>query len=163
MRVIFLDVDGVLNYVYCEARSPKGLLGVEKGPLSVLHEIVSRTGAKIVLTSTWKREWSRDPENRGVDGEYLDQEIRKAGMEIFDKTMDNMSDRGMGIETWLRRHPEVTNWIVLDDDIFDDYECRGIMPHLVQTNFYDGGLKHEMIPLCEHLLCKEETYDTDHH
>ena len=161
MRVIFLDVDGVLNYVYCEARAPCGCLGIEDAPLAVLRKIVDRTGAKIVLTSTWKMEWSKNPELRSADGEYLDQKIKQAGMEIYDKTQDNIYDRGMGIQTWLSRHPEVTNWIVLDDNVFNDYRCSGIMPHLIQTSFVDGGLKHEMIPRCESMLLQEENEDGD--
>ena len=51
-----------------------------------------------------------------------------------------MDNRGEGIRNWLANHPSVTHWIVLDDDIFPDYKQHGIMPHLVKTNFYAGGL-----------------------
>lgn len=40
----------------------------------------------------------------------------------------------MGIKAYLTLHPEITNWIVLDDEIFIDFEERGIMPHLVKIN-----------------------------
>lgn len=40
----------------------------------------------------------------------------------------------MGIKAYLSAHPKITNWIVLDDEIFIDFEERGIIPHLVKTN-----------------------------
>lgn len=161
MRVIFLDVDGVLNYCYTKAFAPSGCIGVASEPLDALEELVCRTGAKIVLTSTWKRGWSRDPELMTRDGRYLDNKLRRKGLRIFDKTTDNMFDRGTGIINWLSKHPDVTSWIVLDDDIFDDYGTLGIMPHLIQTSFMDGGLKPGMIPLCESLLLQSECVTND--
>lgn len=163
MRVIFLDVDGVLNYCYTDAFAPSGCIGVAPEPLSVLKELVYRTGAKIVLTSTWKRGWSRNLEFMTRDGQYLDDKLRSVGLEIFDKTTDRIFDRGKGIADWLAKHPEVTGWIALDDDVFEDYESEGIMPHLIQTSFVSGGLKHEMIPRCECLLNKEEINDGSYH
>ena len=62
MRVIFLDVDGVLNYAYTKEFAPGGCIGVAQEPLEALAELVKRTEATVVLTSTWKRGWSRAPE-----------------------------------------------------------------------------------------------------
>lgn len=53
-------------------------------------------------------------------------------------------NRGQGIYSWLARYEEVTDWIVLDDEIFEDYEKYGIMGHLVKTEYSDangGGLQ----------------------
>ena len=53
-KFIFLDVDGVLNSKpYCERT------GRELNPENVrqLKEIVDATGARIVLSSTWKQIW----------------------------------------------------------------------------------------------------------
>lgn len=61
-------------------------------------------------------------------------------MHILDKTRDKVNDRGHGIQEWLSRHPEADRWVVLDDDIFKDYEECGIMPHLVKTYFGGDGL-----------------------
>lgn len=40
----------------------------------------------------------------------------------------------MGIKAYLMLHPEITNWIVLDDEIFSDYQEYNILPHLIKTN-----------------------------
>ena len=152
MKIIFLDIDGVLNYVYTKAFAPSGCIGVAKEPLDVLKELVEQTDARIVLTSTWKRGWSRDPELCSRDGEYLNKKLGRVGIRIFDKTTDHMFDRGKGISTWLSRHPEVDGWVVLDDDMFEDYASENILPHLVTTNFYTGGLRPEMISVCIEIL-----------
>jgi hypothetical protein len=44
----------------------------------------------------------------------------------------------------------------LDDEIFPDYEEYGIMPHLVKTSFYDGGLKEKHVELAIKILNKGE-------
>ena len=62
MKIIFLDIDGVLNCVTTKERIPgsKLLLGMEDIKIRYLKEIVDRTDAKIVLTSTWKVDWFKD-------------------------------------------------------------------------------------------------------
>lgn len=43
--------------------------------------------------------------------------------------------RGEEIQMWLDEHPEVTNYVIIDDDndMLDSQES-----HLVQTSWYDG-------------------------
>lgn len=43
--------------------------------------------------------------------------------------------RGSEIKEWLDAHPEVTNYVIIDDDndMLDEQE-----PHFVQTSWYDG-------------------------
>lgn len=57
MRVIFLDVDGVLTT--CSYYNPDtNHINPEK--VQILSQIVSLTGAKIVLISTWKMGYDKD-------------------------------------------------------------------------------------------------------
>ena len=70
----------------------------------------------------------------------------KYGLEIYDVT-DNLSrhgeSRGQEINQWLEQHPDVEEWVVLDDEYFIDFVYYDITPHHVKTYFYgDGGL-HE--------------------
>ena len=67
---------------------------------------------------------------------YLDNHLKKKGKLILtDKTRErNLNQRGMGIKAYLIQHPEITDWIVLDDEIFYDFYERGIIPHLIKTN-----------------------------
>ena len=57
MKIIFLDIDGVLNYRGCKSKSPSGCYGIEQDKVKLLKNIVEQTNAKLVLTSTWKTDW----------------------------------------------------------------------------------------------------------
>lgn len=156
MKVIFLDVDGVLNYPSSDARAPSGAMGVASPPLSILKEIVLRTGARIVLISTWKNEWSRNEELCSADGKYLERKLYRNGMRILDKTTDPLfMRRGKGIRNWLDMHTHVDKWIVLDDMCFPDYDGEGIRDHLIQTDPL-VGLTTEHIEIAERMLGKKE-------
>lgn len=139
-KVIFLDVDGVLNDGTTEDRTPDGFVGLNDAMISNLERIVKETDAKIVLVSTWKSEWDEFPQNRTADGQYLDARLTEHNVIISDKTVDRVSNRGYGIQNWLAKHPEVEKWIVLDDDVFVDYAECGVMPNLVRTRYCYGGL-----------------------
>ena len=143
MKIIFLDVDGVLNFAATEARTASGCLGIASSAVKNLRDIVKATGAYIVLTSTWKDEWDFDEDKCTEDGKYLVRKLKREGLHILDKTQDLINNRGQGIQEWLGRHKGVESWVVLDDDIFPDYESRGIMPHLVKTSFGGDGLNEK--------------------
>lgn len=151
MKVIFLDVDGVLNSTDSEDVF-HGFIGIDYAGVRLLKEIVSATGAEIVLVSTWKLSWEKDNKSRqDILGSYLDERLAEEDLVIIDKTGGYMTERGHGIVDWLSEH-QVESWVVLDDEIFNDYEECGIMPHLVKTNFYDGGLKEKHVELAIKLL-----------
>ena len=158
MKVIFLDVDGVLNYIKTEARAPSGTLGIASAPVKQLRNIVKETGAFIVLTSTWKEDWEFDEERCTPDGQYLVRKLKREGLHILDKTHDRVSDRGHGIRDWLNRHPGTDFWVVLDDDIFPDYEECGIMPHLVQSSIGANGLNAELAAKAIKILTEGEKH-----
>jgi len=64
---------------------------------------------------------------------------KKGNLIITDKTKEkNPNRRGMGIKTYLILHPEITNWIVLDDEIFPDYQEYNILPYLIKTDSLIG-------------------------
>ena len=74
MKVIFLDIDGVLNYATTAARAPCGCIGIAEPAVRNLKKIIDATGAKIVLTSTWKSEWNIDADKCTPD-DYQEQGI----------------------------------------------------------------------------------------
>ena len=147
--------DGVLNSNDSEDTF-KCFIGIDYSGVRLLKEIVDATGAEIILVSTWKLSWDKDNKSRQDSlGAYLDQRLVEEGLRILDKTEGHMRYRGHGIIDWLSKHP-TDSWIVLDDEIFEDYEECGIMPHLVKTSFYDGGLKDKHVELAIALLNKTE-------
>jgi hypothetical protein len=104
MKVIFLDIDGVLN---CD-KTPnprKFPYIVDKKLLARLKKLVDRTGAKVVLSSTWRC----DPV--GVFA------AKHWGIPFIDVCPDRpRSPRRKEITAWLAAHPRVTRFVVIDDE-----------------------------------------------
>lgn len=167
MKIIFLDIDGVLNNentfinnrnVY-EATGTR-LPDLEEKKIELLKKIVEATNAEIVLSSTWRYHWKKEfigDKNQGFLGKWLDEMFQKVGLTIFDKTPSINDDRGLEISTWLSNRNDVTNWIVIDDEIFSDFEKHGILPRLIKTDFYnkngkEGGLLEEHVEKAISLL-----------
>jgi HAD domain in Swiss Army Knife RNA repair proteins len=104
MKVIFLDIDGVLN---C-AKTPnprKFPYVVDRKLLRRFERLVARTRAKVVLSSTWRY----DP--AGVFS------ARHWGIRFIDVTPDMPGKpRRNEILAWLKHHPKVTRFVVIDDE-----------------------------------------------
>lgn len=146
MKVIFLDIDGVLN---CEGSRSRcaGYRGIDDKKAESLAKIVRATGAEIVLVSTWKEEWRKtDKAHQGMMANYLDKKLKKQGLTVLDKTPayieDEILSRGEGILYYLHRH-EVKNYVILDDYQFD-YDSCGLTDNYVKTDNYNGGLTDEL-------------------
>ena len=139
MKVIFLDIDGVLNDDTTPTRTKSRLVFIDQEKLLRLKRIVEATRAKIVLSSTWRYE--RD--NPKYNGDFLElqEAFRQVGLEFYSFTPEDVYGirRGMEIGAWLRLHPEVDQYIILDDELFDFEQC-GLLPRLVKTKFGNGGL-----------------------
>jgi hypothetical protein len=104
MKVIFLDIDGVLN---CKAtRNPRNLpYVVDPKLLRRFKRLLDRTGAKVVLTSTWRY----DP--AGLFS------ARRIGLPFIDVVPDMPKrPRRDEVLAWLKRHPRVTRYAILDDE-----------------------------------------------
>lgn len=156
-NIVFLDVDGVLNTDSTSDRSPMNYVGIEQGKVRILHTILEQNDAILVLTTTWKRTWSRSLPEMTMDKDCVYMVTKFAEENVFacDKTDDDGYDRGHGIARWLQKHPH-KGWIVLDDEKFDDYRDYGIFPHLIQTSFApNGGLKEKHIRAASVLFKKQ--------
>jgi hypothetical protein len=141
MKTIFLDVDGVLNCDETE-NTICGYMGIDYCAVKMLREIVDATGAQIILCSSWKEDWHKhDKSKQDKLANYLDKMLANEGLTIVDKTVDKVWNRGEGIVNYLNEHTEITSWIILDDEIWEDYKKFGCLPHLVKTSWSDGGLK----------------------
>lgn len=131
MKVLFLDVDGVLN-----SNRSKTFLALSKPALRRLKRIVDNTGCEIVLSSTWRTD--ERARNR------LSKVLAYRGMKIYSMTPNFAGAmfstgfryfRGHEIKAWLDDHPEVTNYCIVDDDCdMLDSQLR----NFVQTTFEHG-------------------------
>jgi hypothetical protein len=104
MKAIFLDIDGVLN---CDGTpNPRKFPYVVDNSLLVrFRKLVQVTGAKVILSSTWR-----------VDPVGL--LAAKYYQVPFDDVCPDMpgAPRCEELLTWLRQNPEVMRYVVLDDN-----------------------------------------------
>lgn len=160
MKVIFLDVDGVLNCGSSQARC-EGFIGIDNDKVKRLRTIVERTDAKIVLTSTWKSFWFPiDKEDQDGLANYLDRKLKREGLRILDKTKGEGMDRGKSILEWVNSR-NVESFVILDDETFD-YRKQGLLPYLVKSTFYgdNGGLQDNHIEMAVKILKQESEGDS---
>ena len=128
MKVLFLDIDGVVN---CESTRVHfmGFIGIDPRRAAYVRHIVAATGCEIVLSSTW-RYHEQDRE-----------EVRRKICDFLDVTPSVAWSRGGQIAAWLADHPEVTRYAILDDD-------TDILPSQ-QTNwfqtFWKTGLTQQVV------------------
>ena len=166
MRVVFLDIDGVLNseaYLrkleeqhrqlgHTDPTRPKRdttcdcfklYHQIDRDAIVRLNRLVATTKAKIVISSSWRKLFDA-PELHRILGEH--------GLvaEIIGETPDGANDpemretygdidrifRGHEIDLWLSKHPEVDRFVILDDD--SDMEMHN--NRLVQTDCEEGLL-----------------------
>ena len=127
MKVIFLDIDGVLN----NARSNEESLtfpSIDEDNLQHLKRTIDATNASIVLTSTWKEDYQDNDAIRSFINEKVP---------VFDTTHDKILNRGKGILNYLSAHRDVEGFVVLDDEAYDFVEC-GLVDHCVKTSYGCG-------------------------
>lgn len=106
MRVVFLDIDGVLNYAGFKKRA-FGYYFVDDEKIKLLKEIVDKTDAKIVLSSTWRLERfpdCRDTAPRSYKLYHkLVRKLKDFDLEIYSHTpILPKGCRGKEIEQWLQ-------------------------------------------------------------
>ena len=103
-RIIFLDIDGVLNCA--STKNPRKLpYVVDRKLLKRFMGLVQRTKAKVVLSSTWRY----DPAGL-FSAKYW-------GIPFIDTIPDMPNKpRAVEIKTWLNQHPYVERFVVIDDE-----------------------------------------------
>ena len=154
MKIIFLDVDYVVNCRSTKERAPSGVIGVEQRLISHIKEIIDATSAKIVLSSTWRKDWVFDLLN-GKDWNYLREEFAKQDLYFFDYTpIRSDSHRGKEIKEWLENTGyDVSSYVIIDDEMFDIKDLH--KGHMVQTSFNDG-IQPGAVKVAIEILAKED-------
>ncbi len=146
-RIIFLDIDGVLNVCYQERDEYGRLFHPEF--VDNLKRIIDATGAKIVCSSSWRKSGLRIIQEmwvkRGLPGEVIDVTpslYLKKGVIFYNdyleqeptpKTFNYSIPRGCEIDYWLRylSKENVTAHCIIDDDKDFLYNQRN---HFVQCS-----------------------------
>lgn len=162
MKVIFLDIDGVLNCStsksFCIDDDGRVIKGVDSDKVKRLAKIVESTGAQIILSSDWKDKWNKYyTSSKPSHAKYLDNHLYKKGrLTIKDKTPSTSKGswfRGEEILTYLRLHQDIENYVILDDTFFEDFDNKNIIDHLIITD-YKYGLTDENVKQAIEILNK---------
>jgi hypothetical protein len=145
-KVIFLDIDGVLNtkwwYTQMDRNTPKDKYGYTFDPRSVanLKKIIDETGADIVISSSWKSfglsELEEMWQDRELPGKLIDITPNSVSDEmLLNADLDHMElfhIRGMEIKEWLDKHGKnVSHYVIIDD--MDNFLPEQ-KSHFVQTD-----------------------------
>lgn len=133
MNVIFLDVDGVLNTHYTRTRTSDGWCFVDDHLVAQLRKLVDLSGARIVLSSTWREGWNQENESlNDISFTELRNKLNEFNIEIFDRTGDMRQHRWQSIQEYLERPREepIEHYVIIDD--WDD--MGQYMNHLVLTD-----------------------------
>jgi len=126
MKVIFLDVDGVLNAAEDKDQA------IDRHAVGILKRVIDETGAEVVLSSGWRFWFDDDMEPREGQAQCLCGILNEYGITLLDKTPDFSTEeiretrtfshvKAQEIRAWLKAHPQTEEYVVLDDlDLRDD-------------------------------------------
>ncbi len=133
MKVLFLDIDGVLNstrsaaaFGGCPWPRNRNMAGdwekFDQVAVKLMARLVQETGAHVVLSSTWRIGMDQD---RATElGDFL-------GYVISSATPGGGGERGTQIKQWLDEHPGVEKFVIVDDD--SDMLAEQL-PHFVKVD-----------------------------
>ena len=134
MKILFLDVDGVLNNNLTRTITFDGWCFVDDYLVKRLKRIIDATGAKIVLSSTWRDGWNREDESKNEPFfNQLRNKLKEYGMEIWDALpMPMRPSRGTAINEWFELHKDlnIESFVILDDW----YDMGIYRDHLIQIS-----------------------------
>lgn len=146
VKILFLDIDGVVNSETFYTKRANGEYGDKPYPLSEfdpeavaqVSRIINETGANLVISSSWRHTDGLRSifKNVGLRGRALDFEITPYLGTI----------RGLEIKKYIDEYPnkhngdEIETYCIVDDDIDMLYEQKD---NFVKTDAYYGGLTKE--------------------
>lgn len=142
MKIIFLDFDGVITTYQSKWK-------IDMDKVKIINDICDKTDAKIVVSSSWRigyhgvaSVFRLSLKNYFTKNQYLDH-----FKDTFDKFINNIvgmtdsgSCRGNEIKFYMNEHPEVDNYVILDDD--SDMLDNQLF-NFVQTDTYEGITKRD--------------------
>ena len=161
-KVIFLDIDGVLNSNFWNESHQReindGTL-IDESKIKLLCKLIKDTDAQIILHSGWKYWFDSDLKPLRKEAENLRALLEKEGVTIAGVTPDHATDeirksrkfslvKAGEILEWLAQHKDVDKWVVLDDL---DLHNADVEKHQVRTD-QSIGLTIEDVEKAEKIL-----------
>jgi cytochrome oxidase Cu insertion factor (SCO1/SenC/PrrC family) len=115
MKIIFLDIEGVLKRVQDKGINPTLIANVK--------ELVEKTGAKIVISSDWRYNGLDFVKNYLIEVQEHIIDVTPA-LEVKKKFSDNFElfvpvPRGLEIKEWIEKNTTmeqyINNYVIIDD------------------------------------------------
>lgn len=108
------------------------MVNLDSVAIAKLNYLIFQTDAKIVVSSSWRGDKS------------LQEIFAIVGIPYYIDVTPYCESRHRGteIQMWLDKHPEVENYVILDDDN-DMLDSQ--LEHFVQTNWEYRGLSDENV------------------
>ncbi len=162
MKVIFLDIDGVLNSNFWNDTHQREISDgtlIDEEKVKILATLVNRTGAKIILHSGWRFWFDAKLKPLRAEAERLVELLTKEGLSLDGLTPDLTTEeirrtkkfsliKAEEILAWLKLHDDVDGWVVLDD--LELHNCQ-VELHQVKTDQRIGLLVDD-VKLAEKIL-----------
>lgn len=142
MKIVFLDIDGVLNshkLMKKMAHQDYDLDDlIDPEAVSLLNQLTDATGASIVVSSSWRRAYLGQPQGlTRLIALLKDRHGIKAPIIGMTPAKDNAlrNVRGKEIQAWLDCAPvTVDSFIIIDDDS----DMGRLSNKLIKTTMVDG-------------------------
>jgi len=154
MKVIFLDIDGVLNSEMLKDKNENEKIDINA--VKLLKNLMDQSGAVVVLSTGWRLWFDDNMATDDVDAKNIYNILSQYGIDIYGKTPDFSTDeirirrtfsevKAKEIVAWLENHYDVEKYVILDDlDLKNDQ----INANLIQINGNIGiteeDVKHAM-------------------
>ena len=141
MKVLFLDIDGVLNSTrsciankgYPHNFTPASLVMFDEIAVKLVRGMCRAGGIGVVVSSAWRIGRTHEEIGRGLD------------LPTIGKTPSLVGNRGKEIAHWLAEHPEVEQYAIVDDD---SDMLPEQMPYFVKTDGHEGLTYAAFAKLC---------------
>lgn len=176
MKVIFLDHDGVIclsnnwgsrfkkQKKYRKKLSQSVMTmpldarfdNFDNKAIKVLNQILEQTGAEIVVSSDWRiwcsvEEMGDYYESHGIIKRPIDftGNVIDESKVTWHRNWDLEGTRSLEIQGWLKEHPEVTQWVAIDDlnmskrglHYSTEFEHEWGLDNFVHTPLRNEGIK----------------------
>ena len=146
--VVFLDVDGVLNTRTTVKRTPSDCIGIDDARVKILANAIEKCGGgEIILSSDWKN-LDKDHD----DYKYLISKLAQCNLKVSGHTTDRALERGKGIKEYLELHPEIEEYVILDDYTFEFEHYKKLWERLLLTRGIENVRFASRTPAVETIL-----------
>lgn len=155
MKVLFLDIDGVINsertcelhHGYPHSFGDHDMKRFDPVAIGLIRRVLEETESVVVVSSTWRMHYSCEEISEGL------------GIPVLDRTCTGKGLRGEEVKQWLDENTEkhsVTKYAIIDDnsDFLEEQK-----PFFVQTDYRNGLMYQDFEKLFE-LLSDEQPIES---